>query len=175
MQKINDNQLIAQFRSFRQHLRGLFKSYGDSVIDLIDALASNSNGASSPVELSLSPLFERTYSSIYKAIEKSFNFNNNNKKKKKKLKNLTRLIAEVTPQPGKRPFYLFATDTTPHPRPYSPTLPERGYIYQPNTVAGNKSIGIGHAFSFVSMLPEKDSQQSVPWSIPLSAESSCYR
>ena len=170
MQKINNNQLIAQLRSFRQHLRKFFKSYSDSIIDLIDALASNSNGASSPVELSLSPLFERTYSSIYKAIEKSFSFNDDNKKKRKKLKNLTRLIAEVTPRPDKRPFYLFTTDTTPHPRPYSPTLPERSYVYQPNTVAGNKPIGVGHAFSFVSLLPEKDSQNSAPWSIPLSAE-----
>ncbi len=115
MQKLNHNQLIAQFRSFRQRLRKLFKSYGDSIIDLIDALASNSNGASSPVELSLSPLFERTYSSIYKAIENSFSFNDNKKKKRNKLKNLTRLIAEVTPQPDKRPFYLFTTDTTPPP------------------------------------------------------------
>lgn len=171
MQKINNNQLIAQLRSFRQHLRRLFKSYSDSIIDLIDALASNSNNASSPVELSLSPLFERTYSSIYKAIEKSFSFNDDKKKKRKKLKSLTRLIAEVIPQPDKRPFYLFATDTTPHPRPYSPTLRERGYIYQPTyTTAGNNSIGVGHAFSFVSLLPEKDSQQSAPWSIPLSAE-----
>ncbi len=169
MQKINNNQLIAQFRSFRQHLRGLFKSYSDSIIDLIDAKKSNSNGAYSPVELSISPLFERTYSSIYKAIEKSFNFNDDKKKKRKKLKNLTRLIAEVTPQPEKRPFYLFATDTTPHPRPYSPTLPERGYIHQSNTVAGNKPIGVGHTFSFVSLMPEKNSQKSAPWSIPLSA------
>jgi DDE superfamily endonuclease len=170
MEIINNNQLIAQLRSFRQHLRKLFKSYSDSIIDLIDALSGNSNGASSPVELSLSPLFERTYSSIYKAIEKSFGFNDNKKKKKKKLKSLTRLIAEVTPKPEKRPFYLFTTDITPHPRPHSPTLPERGYIYQPNTVASNKPVGVGHAFSFVSMLPEKDSQKSAPWSIPLSAE-----
>jgi DDE superfamily endonuclease len=171
MQKINHNQLIAQFQSFRQHLRGLFKSYSDSVIDLIDALASNSNGAHSPAELSLSPLFERTYSSLYKAIQKSFNFNDSNKKKKrKKLKNLTRLIAEVTPQPEKRPFYLFATDTTPHPRPHSPTLREKSYVYQSNTVAGNKPVSVGHCFSFVSLLPEKVPQQSVPWSIPLSAE-----
>ncbi len=70
MQKINHNQLIAQFRSFRQHLRGLFKSYSDSVIDLIDAKKSNSNGASSPVELSLSSLFERTYSSMQQSNSK---------------------------------------------------------------------------------------------------------
>ncbi len=170
MQKINHNQLIAQLRSFRQHLRKLFKSYSDSIIDLIDALASNSNSASSPVELSLSPLFERTHNSVYKAINQSFNFNDDKKKKRKKLKNLTRLIAEVTPQPEKRPFYLFTTDITPHPRPYSPTLRERSYIYQANTVAGNKPIGIGHAYSFVSLLPEKESQNSAPWSIPLSAE-----
>ncbi len=170
MQKINHNQLIAQFRSFRQHLRGLFKSYSDSVIDLIDANKSNSNNASSPAELSLSSLFERTYSSLYKAIQKSFNFNDSNKKKRKKLKNLTRLIAEVTPQPEKRPFYLFATDTTPHPRPHSPTLSERSYVYQSNTVAGNKHVSVGHSFSFVSLLPEKDVHSSSPWSIPLSAE-----
>lgn len=170
MQIINNNQLIAQFRSFRQHLRGFFKLCGDSIIDLLDALSSNSNGASSPAELSLSPLFERTYNSVYKAIQKSFNFNDNKKKKRKRLRNLTRLIAEVTPQPQERPFYLFATDTTPHPRPFSATLAERSYVYQPNTLTGNKPVGVGHAFSFVSLLPEKHLQKSAPWSIPLSAE-----
>ncbi len=104
-----------------------------------------------------------------KAIQKSFNFNDDKKKKRKKLKNLTRRIAEVTPQPEKRSFYLFATDTTPHPRPHSPTLPERSYVYQSNTVAGNKPVSVGHSFSFVSLLPEKDVQSSAPWSIPLSA------
>lgn len=65
---------------------------------------------------------------------------------------------------------IFATDTTPHPRPHSPTLRERSYVYQSNTVAGNKPVSVGHSFSFVSLLPEKDVQSSAPWSIPLSAE-----
>jgi DDE superfamily endonuclease len=49
-------------------------------------------------------------------------------------------------------------------------LPERGYIYQPNTVKGNKPINIGHSYSIVSVLPEKDASNQAAWSIPLSAE-----
>jgi hypothetical protein len=49
---------------------------------------------------------------------------------------LIRLVSELIDQPQQRPFYLFGTDTTPHPHPYARTLPERGYIYQPNTIKG---------------------------------------
>lgn len=55
-----------------------------------------------------------------------------------------------------RPFNLFATDTTPHPRPDAKTLAERGYIYQLNTIIGNKPINIGHSYSLLSILPEKE-------------------
>ncbi|GAA6614752.1 hypothetical protein NUACC26_005380 [Scytonema sp. NUACC26] len=76
----------------------------------------------------------------------------------------------MIPKPLVRRFYLFAIDTTPSPRPYANTLPERGYIYQPNTVKGNKPINIGHSYSIVSVLPEKDASHQAAWSIPLSAE-----
>lgn len=76
----------------------------------------------------------------------------------------------MIPTPQERPFYLFAIDTTPAPRPYAETMPERGYIYQPNTVKGNKPINIGHSYSIVSILPEKDASSTAAWSIPLSGE-----
>jgi hypothetical protein len=41
---------------------------------VLDALAGNT-GANSIAELSLSPLFPRSYNSIYKAIKASFNTN----------------------------------------------------------------------------------------------------
>ncbi|KAB8333197.1 hypothetical protein SD80_015175 [Scytonema tolypothrichoides VB-61278] len=47
MSTYNYNQFIAQFRSFRQQLRDCFNSYSDSIIDLLDAMAGNSVGASS--------------------------------------------------------------------------------------------------------------------------------
>lgn len=84
MLKINHNQLITQFRSFRQQLRDCFESYSDSIIDLLDALAGNSNGSSSVAELSLSPLFQRTYNSVYKAIKESFNTSTKDKNQSEK-------------------------------------------------------------------------------------------
>jgi hypothetical protein len=49
-------------------------------------------------------------------------------------------------------------------------MPEIGYIYQPNTVTGNKPINIGHNYSIVCALPEKNGSDAASWSIPLSGE-----
>ena len=145
-------------------------------MNLLDALAGNTE-ANSIAELSLNPLFPRSYNSIYKAISESFNTtlqDTSNKvedtEEEKEPNNLIRVISELIDQPQKRPFYLFATDTTPHPRPYAKTLAERGYIYQPNTIKGNKPINIGHSYSILSILPEKETNNAAPWSIPISGE-----
>ena len=138
MPELNHNQLIAQFDNFRQQLRECFESYSDSIIDLLDALAGNSNGVNSVVELSLNPLFQRTYNSLYKAIKESFNTSIKDKEKLLlKLQQLTQVASELIPTPLLRSFYLFAIDTTPAPRPYANTMPEWGYIYQPNTINTN--------------------------------------
>ena len=141
-------------------------------MDLLDALAGNTE-ASSIVELSLSPLFPRSYNSIYKAIKESFNTTiqeTNNEVEVEKPNNLIRVVSELIDQPQQQPFYLFVTDTTPHPRPYAKTLAERGYIYQPNTIKGNKPINIGHSYSILSILPEKETGNAAAWSIPISGE-----
>jgi hypothetical protein len=178
MPKFNNNQLIAQFQDFRQKIYNCFESCSDACMDLLDALAGNT-GANSIAELSLSPLFPRSYNSIYKAIKASFNTNiqeENNKveeqeeKEEKEPNKLIRVVSELIDQPQQRPFYLFATDTTPHPRPYAKTLAERGYIYQPNTIKGNKPINIGHCYSILSILPEKGTDSHAAWAVPLSGE-----
>ena len=74
MPKFNNNKLIARFQDFRQKIYNCFESCSDACMDLLDALAGNT-GANSIAELSLSPLFPRSYNSIYKAIQKSFNTN----------------------------------------------------------------------------------------------------
>lgn len=121
MQKNNYNPLIAQFQDFRQKLYNCFESCSDACMDLLDALAGNT-GADSIAELSLSPLFQRSYNSIYKAIKESFNTtsqdrNNEVEEEGEKLNNLIRVVSDLIEQPQQRPFYLFALDTTPHPRP----------------------------------------------------------
>ncbi|MBU0494372.1 MAG: transposase [Chloroflexi bacterium] len=60
------------------------------------------------------------------------------------------------------------TDVVPVPRPYAPTLGDKTYVYQPNAVAGNKPVTIGHAYSLTSGLPEK-APADPPWVIPLVA------
>ncbi len=124
MPKFNNNQLIAQFQDFRQKIYNCFESCSDACMDLLDALAGNT-GANSIAELSLSPLFPRSYNSIYKAIKGSFNttsqeMNNQEEEEEEEEKpnNLIRVVSELIDQPQQRPFYLFVTDTTPHPRPY---------------------------------------------------------
>ncbi|TBR56928.1 hypothetical protein B4U84_26145 [Westiellopsis prolifica IICB1] len=176
MPQLNHNQLIAQFQDFRQKLYNCFSSCSDACMDLLDALAGNTE-ANSIVELSLSPLFARSYNSIYKAIKASFNTTNQETNNKvefevevEKPNNLIRVVSELIDQPQQRPFYLFATDTTPHPRPYAKTLAERGYIYQPNTIKGNKPINIGHSYSLLSILPEKEASGHAAWAVPLSGE-----
>ncbi|MGB5631291.1 MAG: transposase [Waterburya sp.] len=61
-------------------------------------------------------------------------------------------------------------DVTPLPRPYAQTLEERTIIYQPNTVKGNKPINIGHSYSILTSLPEREETGDVPWAIPLTVE-----
>ncbi|MBF0140248.1 MAG: transposase [Magnetococcales bacterium] len=81
-----------------------------------------------------------------------------------------RLLADFLPKPGSRPFYLLATDATPHPRPFARTLEDRHIVYMPNPAPGNKPIGVGHKYSMIAILPEKNSPSAHPWAIPLSIE-----
>ena len=78
-------------------------------------------------------------------------------------------LAQVIPPPQARPYLLLGLDATPNPRPYARTLSDRTFIYQPNPIKGNKPINIGHPYSILSVLPEKNPEQSETWVIPLSA------
>ena len=61
-------------------------------------------------------------------------------------------------------------DVTPLPRPYAKTLEQRSIIYQPNTVKGNKPINIGHSYSVLTALPEREETGYISWAIPLTVE-----
>lgn len=75
-------------------------------------------------------------------------------------------MAPYLPEPQARKFWLFGIDVTPQPRPYAETLAERTYVYQPNTLTGNKPVNIGHQSSVLAYLPEKG-EASPPWIVPL--------
>lgn len=59
---------------------------------------------------------------------------------------------------------------TPQPRPFAPTLNDRGMVHQPNLVKGNKPVTIGHQYSTVGLLPDPEAGISDSWIVPLSVE-----
>lgn len=167
----NLDDLQAQFQQFRQDLYDCFKQRSDTLMELLDALASNSN-ARSPAELSLNPL-RRDYSALYKAVQHFFkpsSIEQAPQEQRELATQLIEVIAKVVPLPTARSFQLFGLDVTPVPRPYAQTLPDRTFVYQPNLVLGNKQIFIGHSYSILSILPERSEPYDAPWSIPLSGQ-----
>ncbi len=168
MAKNKSSQNVKDFQKWRNQLYNALNSRRESVIELIDALSSNLL-ACSVVELSLNPLFQRNYNSLYKAIQE-FLPDRTSEKYESINKNLLKTVSQTIPQPKKRNFNLFGIDATPAPRPYSHTLKDRSYIYYPNPIKGNKPINIGHSYSVVAALPEKSENKNPPWVVPLSGE-----
>lgn len=128
-------------------------------MDLVNALSSNTT-AKTVVELTLSPHFQRTYTALNKALVVECLCG----------PQLARLAARTIHSPQARKFYLLGADVTSNPRPYAETLPDRGFVYQPNTIKGNKPIAIGHQYSFVALLPERDQAKIGPWVVPLAMQ-----
>ena len=174
MPQNNYNQSQQEFKEFREKLYQSFNYRRDTVMDLVDALAANTT-ARSPVELSLSPLFKREYSALYKGIQQMSRTTQTDsteaiKNQKSHFPARLRAIAELIPTPQQKQFYLWAIDVTPLPRPYAKTLEERSIIYQPNTIKGNKPINIGHSYSVLTSLPETEETGDSSWAIPLTVE-----
>ena len=65
------DQIISHCKHFRNRVFETFTYRADTTMNLIDAAAS-SHDKQSIVQLSLSPLFERTYSSITDSLENLF-------------------------------------------------------------------------------------------------------
>jgi hypothetical protein len=150
-----------QLQQFRSEVYQNFNNYKrtNTLMDLVDALSSNTT-AKSVVELALTPQFQRSYSALNKAIVvECLN-----------AKQIARLAAKTIEAPRARKFYRMGTDVTSSPRSYAETLADRGFVYQPNTIKGNKPIAIGHQYSFVAALPERDKAKIGPWVVPLAMQ-----
>ncbi len=68
-------------------------------------------------------------------------------------------------------FWLLNTDGSSLTRPFSPTLPQRHYVYKPNNqIKGNKPVEIGYEFSTVglSARPPLYGVSAPAWNPPLS-------
>ncbi len=157
-----------QLKQFRQRLYTSIPYRTDATMDLLDALSSNTT-AQSVVELSLNPHFRRNYNSVYDSIQhfhQPSHADTTAEERQMHEQQLMRLIGSYLPQQQR--FWLLGVDVTSAPRRFAYTLEDRGYVYYPNAVAGNKPVTIGHQYSALVLFPEKQQASSPPWVVPLS-------
>ena len=140
---------------FRNALYQQLGQRADTLMELLDAICSNPS-ASSVVEYSLSSCFRRSYSTIFKAL--------NEMKLNPML--LPNLLSPYLPPKRLWPFRLLGVDVTPQPRLYAHTLADRGMVYQPEVIKGNKPVTIGHQYSTLTLLPEPTPGLSNSWVLP---------
>lgn len=145
-----------KLEQFRQQLYQNFNNRADTLMELVDAICSNPD-ARSVVAYSLTPCFRRSYSTIFKAI---------NEMEMAEMA-IAHLLVPYLPRPQQRPFWLLGMDVTPQPRQFAPTLSDRGMVYDPNPIKGNKPVTIGHQYSTTVLLPEAEAGTSPSWVIPL--------
>ena len=148
-----------QLMQFRQELYQNFTNRADTLLELVDALCSNS-AANSVVELSQTACFRRSYSSLFKAIDDWCT--------PKML--LPHLLRPYLPTPRQRSFWLLLVDVTAQPRPYGHTVADRSMVYQPTVVKRNKPVTIGHQYSSVVLGLEPEAAVSGSWVLPLLTE-----
>ena len=146
-----------KFQQFRQILYQNLNKRADTALELVDALCGFP-AAESPVQLTLSPEFRRTYTALYKAIDEA----------SWEDISLAKLTADAVPRPKQYPFWLFAVDVTPQPRPFAQALSDRGFVHYPNPVGGNKPVTIGHQYSTVVLRTEKEPRMTKSWVVPMS-------
>lgn len=155
-------------KAIRQKMYESFEHRRDALMELLDALTSNQN-AKSVVELSLSPHFHRQYGSVFDAID-NYLFAPTPAElilaRRVREAQLLNITAPYLPLPSRRSFWLFGTDATSVARQYAHTLADRTYVYQPNSLAGNKPVTIGHQYATIACLPEKEPNDPA-WAIPM--------
>lgn len=143
------------FQAYRQRLYNALPLRADALFNLIDSLSANLH-AKSVAELSLEPLFKRKYSSLYDGIAHYLEEGEAQSQRRHRERRYQEMLAEFLPRPDKRRFWLLGIDTTGIERGFARTLPDRSVVYHPNPAPGNKPIGLGHSYSFVALLPERE-------------------
>jgi len=148
-----------QLIQFRTELYQNLTNRADTLLELLDAICSNPR-ATSVVELSQTACFRRSYSNLFKALDEW--------QPPKML--LPHLLGPYLPTPQERTFWLLLVDVTAQPRPYGHTVSDRGMVYQPTVVKGNKPVTIGHQYSSVTLGLEPEEGVSGSWVLPLLTE-----
>ena len=122
-------------QQFRQKLLRVFPRRADALFELADALLLSLDPRS-PVELSASPAFRRRFSMVYDALRKG-DIDEDQARQ---------LLAEVEPTEAITigGYAIYASDSTPQPRPAAPTLSDRSAVY--STSRAGPVLGQQHSW-----------------------------
>ena len=164
--------IIAKFQTFRYRLFQLFPYRAGATMDLIDAVSATTT-ADSVVKLSLSDLFRRTNSSLTDVLSSLFRTNlkipQTDEERQKQAFKITQLLVEkCAPSSLEKHPVLFAIDCTANPRIYASKVGDRTNVHAPNHVPGQKPITIGHEYSVLAYLPNRQEDRELHWVVPLS-------
>lgn len=105
---------------FRHAVSGCFKQAGDALFNTIDALSSETAAHSFP-ELSLSPLFQRRWPSLYEAFEDG----------QIDAEKLRQVFVQFAPLPGTGAYVFLGIDTSNLYRREAETSPDRTLVPLP--------------------------------------------
>src|SRR5579859_4869540 len=134
-------------KDFRHGMYACFGKAKDALFNLVDALASEA-GASSFPELSFSPFFERTWASLYEALE-------DGQIDAERLREVFLRFAPL-PEPGQVVF--LGVDTSNLYRPEAETAADRTLVPIANLPKDTHVVSPGWVFSHVVLLPKQAGQ-----------------
>jgi hypothetical protein len=141
---------VEELGAFRQAVyTDCLTARADALFELGDALLTTPY-ITSPVAVSLAPSFRRKWPSVFDALS-------DGRVDQAALRGVLLRFAPPDATP------LWAIDHTLWARPEAVTLPDRGFYHQPTRVPGGKPVGIGHAYTTVGIVPEREGS----WCLPL--------
>src|SRR5260370_3275846 len=139
MLQMNLNSL----NEFRHAVSGCFKQAGDALYNAVDAL-SRQRAADSFPKLSLSPLFEGRWPSLYEAFEDG----------KIDAEQLRQVFVRFAPLPGTGEYVFLGVDTSNLYRREAETSADRTLVPLPNLPECDHAVCPGWVISSVVLLPQ---------------------
>jgi hypothetical protein len=132
---------------FRHGIYGCFGNAKDALFNLVDALASEAAASSFP-ELSFSPFFERSWASLYEALEDG----------QIDAGRLRQLFVDFAPLPPAGEVVFLGIDTSNLYRPEAEIAEDRTLVPITNVPKNTHAASPGWVFSHVVLLPRQASQ-----------------
>jgi hypothetical protein len=132
---------------FRHGVYGCFGNARDALFNLVDALSSEAGARSFP-ELSFSPFFERTWASLYEALEDG----------QIDAQELREVFVNFAPLPQAGEIVFLGVDTSNLYRPEAETASDRTLVPIANLPKDAHAVSPGWVMSHVVLLPKQAGQ-----------------